>query len=517
MPNYKQGLNRNQQLLFPPSLNEYVDENNPVRAIDSYVDSIDLATLGVFTSSGGSDGQPAYHPALLLKIYLYGYLNSIRSSRKLERELKRNVEMMWLCAGLTPGYKTIANFRKDNPSVLKQLFRDFVMLCRSVDLIDGAVVAIDGAFLRANASKNQLISEKMTRKDMESVEEKITEYLSSLEYSDTCENKEMTPVVPKQYLERLKKYKTRLSSNLHTLKEHNATQFCKSDPDATLMRKPAHHLMAYNTQIAVDGKYKFIVATDISTKGVDLDQLYPLSIQAKEATGNKEIKVAADAGYYNPKEIKRCVDEGIDVYVPIQDKQKKQKDRGKFPRDAFHYNEANDCYHCPNDKILKRQKTTYENKGIKRFMYYGTRSVCKVCPLRSQCLPEKTPAKRLWRWEHESLITEHRTKMQTPKARTMIKQRAALAEHPFGTIKQKLGWSHFLVRSKTKVAGENALIMLTYNFRRLLNLIGITLFQKLIRANKSGNLESIKQEIAEYLAVLDFIRAFFRQKVNLRT
>ena len=163
MPNYKEGLNRNQQLLFPPSLDEYVDENNPVRAIDSYVDSIDLDALGIFTCNGAFEGQPAYHPALLLKIYLYGYLNSIRSSRKLEREIKRNVEMMWLCEGLTPGYKTIANFRKDNPSVLKQLFRDFVMLCRSVDLIDGEVVAIDGAFLRANASKNQLISEKMTR------------------------------------------------------------------------------------------------------------------------------------------------------------------------------------------------------------------------------------------------------------------------------------------------------------------------------------------------------------------
>lgn len=149
-------------------------------------------------------------------------------------------------------------------------------------------------------------------------------------------------------------------------------------------------------------------------------------------------------------------------------------------------------------------------------MYFGAHSVCKVCPLRSQCLPEKTPAKRLWRWEHEALISEHRTKMQTPMARTMIKQRAALAEHPFGTIKQKLGWSHFLMRGKTKVAGENALIMLTYNFRRLLNLIGITLFQKLIRAYKSGNIESIKQEIAEYLAVLDFFGAFFLQKMSLR-
>jgi hypothetical protein len=159
-----------------------------------------------------------------------------------------------------------------------------------------------------------------------------------------------------------------LSRNLNTLKEHNVTQYCRSDPDDTLMRKPAHHLMAYNTQIAVDGKYKFIVATDISTKGIDLDQLYPLSIQAKEATGNKEIKVAADAGYYNPKEIKKCVDEGIDVYVPIQNKQKQQKDKGLFARDAFVYDEVNDCYICPNDKVIKRKKTIYEKNGITRLM-----------------------------------------------------------------------------------------------------------------------------------------------------
>lgn len=401
MPNYKEGLNRHQQLLFPPSLDEYVDENNLVRAIDSYVDSIDLATLKVFTSKGGSEGQPAYHPALLLKIYLYGYLNSIRSSRKLEREIKRNVEMMWLCEGLTPGYKTIANFRKDNPSVLKQLFRDFAMLCRSVDLIDGEVVAIDGAFLRANASKNQLISEKMTRKDMESVDKKITDYLSSLEYRDKCENEETKPI-RKQYIDRLKKRKAKLDTDLYIIKERQVNQYCKSDPDATLMRKPAHHLMAYNTQIAVDGKYKFIVATDISR--IDLDQLYPLSIQAKKATGNKKIKVAADAGYYNPKEIKKCVDEGIDVYVPIQDKQKQHKDKGMFARDRFVYNEAKDCYICPHDKVLKRRKTIYEKNGIKRLMYFGTQSVCTVCPIRSQCLPPKTPAKRLWRWEYESLI-----------------------------------------------------------------------------------------------------------------
>ena len=515
MPNYKEGLNRNQQLLFPPSLDEYVDEDNPVRAIESYVDSIDLSALGVFTSSCGSDGQPAYHPALLLKIYLYGYLNSIRSSRKLEREIKRNVEMMWLCAGLTPGYKTIANFRKDHPKVLKQLFRDFVMLCRSVDIIDGAVVAIDGAFLRANASKNQLISETMTIKDMKVVDEKITEYLSTLEYSDTCQNNETTPLVSKQRLDQLKKRKAKLSADLNTLKERQVNQYCKSDPDATLMHKPAHHLIAYNSQIAVDGKYKFIVATDISSKGIDHDQLYPMAIQAKEVTSNDQMKVAADAGYYSSKEIKKCSDEGIDVYVPEPDKQKKQKDKGKFSRDDFHYDVDKDCYICPNDKVLKRFNSISQSKGLIRFIYQGTGSVCKVCPLRSKCLSDTAKTKRLNRWEHEAIVTAHRKKMSTPEARDMIKKRGALVEHPFGTIKQKLGWSHYLVRGKIKVAGENALIMLTYNFRRLLNLIGITLFQKLMKAQKSGNLESIKQEIAEYLAGLHFFGLFFRQKISL--
>jgi len=515
MPQYKEGLNRHQQLLFPPSLDEYVDADNPVRAIDSYVDSVDLGAMGLLTCSNASDGQPAYHPALLLKIYLYGYLNSIKSSRKLAREIKRNVEMMWLCEGLTPGYRTIANFRKDHSEIFKKLFREFVVLCRSIDLIDGTFVAIDGAFLRANASKNQLISEQTTQKDMASVEQKITEYLSALEYSDTYETKEATPIVSITHLEKLKKRKTKLRTDLQTLEEQDATQYCKSDPDAKLMRKPAHNLMAYNTQIAVDGKYKFIVATDVSTKGTDIDQLYTMTTMAKEATGNEAMKVAADTGYYNPKEIKKCLDANIEVYVPLPNKQQSQKERGKFPRDAFTFNEEKDCYICPENQPLKRMASTQEKNGITNLIYSSNNPTCKACPSRSQCLPDATGAKRLYRWEHEAIITEHRKKMQTSKAKNIMKQRAALAEHPFGTIKQNLGWSHFLMRGKTKVAGENALIMLTYNVRRLLNLIGMTLFQKLTKALKTGNLESIKQEIAEYLAVLHFFWDLLRHKSEL--
>lgn len=195
----------------------------------------------------------------------------------------------------------------------------------------------------------------MTLKDMESIEEKIRDYLSSLEYSDSCENEKTKPI-RKQYIDRLKKRKAKLNNDLYILKERQVNQYCKSDPDATLMMKPAHHLVAYNSQIAVDGKHKFIVATDISSKGVDLEQLYPMATQAKDVIGNEKMKVAADAGYYNPKEIKKCVDENIDVYVPIQDKQKQHKDKGMFARDAFVYDEAKDCYICPNDKVIKRKK-----------------------------------------------------------------------------------------------------------------------------------------------------------------
>ena len=511
---FKEGLNRKQQLLFPPSIDDYIGKDNIARTIDSYVEILDLSALGFMGSKANNmlDGQPAFHPGLLLKIYIYGYLNKIRSSRKLETEIKRNIEMMWLTQGLTPSYKTIANFRKDHPEPLKKVFKEFVLLCKNIELIEGKLVAIDGAFLRANASKNQLVMKSTTTKDLENIDSKIEKYLTSLDYSDR-EDKQNDVITPlTDNIDKLKIKKKKLEDDLAMLEKLGTNQYCKSDPDANLMKKPAHNLLAYNTQIAVDNSYKFIVATDVSSKGSDLDQLHSMATQAKDAVQNNAMVAVADTGYYSSKEIKKCVDDNIEVVVPIADNQKPQKVRGKFSRDAFIYNQESDNYTCPNDKILKKAISTQKKNDKVNFIYRGTSAMCKACPLREQCLPEKTACKSIYRWEHEAIAEMHVKKMQTDKAKAIIKQRGSIVEHPFGTIKQNLGWSHFLVRGKEKVAGENALIMFAYNFKRLLNLIGAALFQKLLIALKEGNIEAVRKEIAAYIAGFWLIRDYFAQK-----
>lgn len=488
--------------MFPPSIDEYVDENNAVRAIDAYVEMLDVVALGFSKAAlNSADGQPAYHPKLLLKIYVYGYLNKIRSSRKLEIETKRNIEMMWLCANLKPSYKTIADFRKENSKPLKKVFREFVLLCKEVELIDGSLVAVDGAFLRANASKNRLIMKKNVEKDLQTINANIEEYLKTLEYADAQEKKEKNLKPPTDDLDKMKKRKTKLDQEIKLLEEMGLNQYNRTDPDAKLMVKPAHNLMAYNAQIAVDSKYKFIVATDVSGDK-DIDKLSQMAHHIKEVTQNDAMVLTADAGYYNSKEIKKCVGENINVYVPSIHRSYMQKAKGKYTREAFVYQQNTDSYLCPNGQYLIRSTATQYKNGKVNHVYQGNSSMCQGCLLRSACLPDKTAFKKLFRWEDEGVIEQHLEKMQTEEAKVIMKQRAALCEHPFGTIKRALGWDHFLVRGKEKVSGENALIMFTYNFKRLLNLIGIQLFQKLLKAVQTGKLEAIKQEIAAYIATI---------------
>ncbi len=499
--NYKEGLNRKQQLLFPPSLDEYILDDNPVRVIDSYVDILNLTELKFKNlSKSSNDGQPAFHPRVLIKIYIYSYINKIRSSRAIEKESKRNVELMWLTQGLTPSYKTIANFRKDNYEALKQLFKEFVLLCKNIDLIDGNLVAVDGAFLRANASKNSLIMKKTLEKDLVVIDKQISEYLKTLDYSD----KEKQPLnliskLPKN-LRKLKYKKEELSENLKLLDDLGKTQYNRTDKDATLMRKPSHNLMAYNSQIVVDDTYKFIIATDISTKGSDTDQLHKMAIQTKEILDKEELDITADMGYNNAIEIKKCYDDNINPIVPLSNKSKKQKDTGKFTREKFIYNSTDDNYMCPNNQILvKRLVPQIRENGRVNFKYSGTSTSCKACPIKDKCLPTKTAYKTIFRWEHEEIIEKHNIKMQTVESKIIIKKRGSIVEHPFGTIKRTLGWDHFLVRGKDKVSGENALIMFSYNFKRLINLIGVNLFQKLIIALKNNDINAVKKEIVAYI------------------
>lgn len=501
---YKQGLHRNQQLLLPPSIDDYVDENNTVRAIDSYVEILDLKKLEFCNTrkSNRNDGQKAYHPKLLLKIYIYGYLNKIRSSRALEKECQRNIELMWLTQRLTPSYHTISDFRKDNPKALKQVFKEFVLLCKNIDLIGDGIKAVDGAFLRANASKNTLVTKVTLTKDLSKIEKDIQEYLVSLEYSDKQTSlQNIADKLPKD-LRKLKYQQEELSRNLQLLEKMGKTQHNTTDPDASLMIKPAHNLMAYNSQIVVDEKYKFIVASDISSKGNDVKQLYKMAKQTKE---NLELKrddsldIVADTGYYSAKELRKCEEDNINAIVPEANRGQVQKDKGKFTRERFTYNKSQDCYICPNNQILHKRATPQEKNEKTNFVYSSESAICKTCSIKDKCIPSKTFYKQIFRWEDEYIIEKHQQKMQTQEAKEIIKRRGCIVEHPFGTIKRNLGWTHFLVRGKEKVSGENALIMFTYNFKRLLNLIGIILFQKLINAVRNGDLRQIKEDIVEYI------------------
>lgn len=510
---YKQGQDKIQPLLFPPSIDDYVDEDNSVRVIESYVDILDLKELGFEDTrkSRRDDGQKAYSPSLLLKIYIYGYLNKIRSSRMLERECKRNIELIWLTSNLTPSYHTIADFRKNNPKALKQVFKEFVILCKNINLIDGKLTAVDGAFLRANASKNQLIMKTTLTKELKKISDEINDYFKILDYTD----QEKQPLnllskLPKD-LRKLKHQRQDISENLKLLELMDKTQYNKTDSDANLMIKPSHNLMAYNSQIVVDSSFKFIVATDIMTNVSDMKNIYTMAKQTKEILQVKNLDIVADTGYASHKEIKKCVDDNINPFIPLANIQQVQKAKGFYSQDDFKYDKDNNVYICPNNQYLIKKDSHRIQRDKVEILYGLSSSICKICSLSNKCLSPSVSSKKIYRWEHEDVIEKHKIKMKTEEAKEIVKRRGSIVEHPFGTIKRTLGWDHFLVRGKEKVSGENALIMFTYNFKRMLNLIGINLFKKLIIAIKKDDLTQIIKDIEEYILIFSVYLAYFIQ------
>ncbi|WXU00708.1 MAG: hypothetical protein Ctma_1437 [Catillopecten margaritatus gill symbiont] len=275
------------------------------------------------------------------------------------------------------------------------------------------------------------------------------------------------------------------------LEQHNKKQYNKTDPDASLMQKPAHNLMAYNSQIVVDDKYKLIVATDITSCGTDINQLHKMAKQTKAILATDSLTIVADTGYDNHQQIKQCYDDGITPIIPGRNLVKVQQNKGKFSRDKFVYNADIDNYICPNNKILAKQNQPQTKPNGKiNFGYATRRKDCKQCPLKSQCLPDKTLMKRIYRWEHQVMLDKHYDKMQTKEAKTTIKRRGSIVEHPFGTIKRGLGWDRYLVRGKEKVSGENALIMFSYNFKRVINILGVTGFIAMTLALETGNIDT---------------------------
>ena len=277
------------------------------------------------------------------------------------------------------------------------------------------------------------------------------------------------------------------------------------------MVKPAHNLMAYNSQICVDDKFKFIVATDVTSQGTDKQELHHMAMQTKEVITSPDLVILADKGYYSAAEIKKCVDDGIKTLVPYAQTGQQQKNAGKFTKDKFVYNAEKDCYICPNNEEIPKSISSNVRNGRLMFIYRPKISTCTACPIKDKCLGKTTRYKQIQRWEEQELLDKYYQDLETPESKVLMKKRGSIVEHPFGTIKRSLGWDHFLVRSKKKVQGENALIMFTYNFKRLLNLIGIALFKKLCLAIKNKDLTQIREDIAKYILIFRLYLVYLLQ------
>jgi transposase len=482
--NYKEGQNRHLALLFPPSLDEYVSEGNPVRAIDVYVETLDLAALGFRNSEPGlTAGQPAFHPGLLVKLYLYGYLNGIRSSRKLEREAVRNVEAIWLAGNLRPGYKTIANFRKDNGKALRAANRDFILLCRHLGLLGGEEVAVDGSFFKGDASKDGIYTADRLERQLAELDRKIGDYQARMDAQDAADDgaglgslSEDAGLAEKIRL--LKQRQAEKKALQDRLEKSADTQVSTVDPDARLLSKRGQAVDGYNAQIAVDGKHKLVVAAEVTQDGNDTRQLVPMLDKAQDILQSSHLVGLGDTGYYSGEQIKLAGERGYEVYVPVPKKECAVIEEGRFTRERFAYDAADDCYRCPQGERLDKGGQPVEKRGRRVWVYQSRREGCDACPLRKQCLSERADTKKVTRWEHEDVVDRHRAHMAGGAAAGRMRRRASLAEHPFGTLKHRAGMHHFLMRGLEKCRGEFSLMALCYNLTRVLNILGIDKFRE---------------------------------------
>lgn len=480
---WKCGASRDQSSLLPPRIEDYVAPDNPVRAIDAYVDRLDLKKLG-FRHSGRviGVGQPPYHPGDLLKLYIYGYLNQVRSSRRLEREAGRNLEVIWLLKGLQPGYRTIAGFRAENRAALTRANIAFVRLACDFGLVGGTLVAIDGSFFHGDASKGSIKTSRQLAEQIVAIECDLAAYEAVLEANDAAEAERPSGGGDGgngsdigQKIAALMAKRAQAQADLDRLEESGETQVSRTDPDARLLTKSGQTVAGYNVQIAVDDKHKLIVASEVVNDGNDTGQLYAMAKAAKEALGVTKLQAAADVGYYNGIVLKTCEDDGIVAYVPQAERTSRLQAQGRFTHAEFIYDAAANAYRCPAGALLLSMAGRKKSRSGRIDIRYASRKAdCDACPLRRRCVTDKTRTRTIQRWEHEDVLERHRARMKN--AEGMMRRRSGLVEHPFGTLKCRAGYRHFLVRGFDKVRGEWSLMALCYNLHRLFTILGADKF-----------------------------------------
>ena len=479
MKRFVEGEDRSQSTLFPERLDDYVGEDNPVRVVDVFVDELDLGDMGFNRVEPLATGRPSYHPSVLLKLYIYGYLNRVQSSRRLEREAGRNVEVMWLTGRLMPDHKTVANFRKDNGPAIRKVCAQFVGLCRQLDLFAEASVAIDGSKFKAVNTRDKNFTRGKVKRRMDQIEESVARYLHQLDSADrqepsrarttTTERLNSKIKTLKDEMHRLQKLETRMLAT-------PGQQISLTDPDARSMATSGRGsgMVAYNVQSAVDTKHHLIVAHEVTNTGSDRSQLATMAKQAKAALKTDKLDVVADRGYFNSSEILACEEAGITVTLP-KPMTSSNRIRGRFVKQDFVYLAADDVYRCPAGEHLIYHFTSVE-KGLTLYRYWT--NACRTCTIKDQCTSGKE--RRITRWEHERVLEAVQQRLDEHPER--MRQRRETVEHPFGTIKSWMGYTHFQMKTLKHVGTEMALHVLSYNLKRVMKIMGAATLIAAMRA-----------------------------------
>lgn len=469
MKRFVEGAERTQSILFAATLEEYVSEDNAVRLIDAFVENLDLAVLGFAGAMPSHTGRPSYHPVVLLKIYIYGYLNRIQSSRRLEKEAQRNIELMWLTGRLTPDFKTIADFRKDNGQAIRNVCRQFILICQEMDMFGESEVAIDGSKFKAVNNRDKNFTDRKLKARIEQLEESIAAYLDELDRADR-----QPTLLPKTRVEHIQKKIASIKRRIaefrqlgEQLQAEPDQQISLTDPDARSMATSGRGtgIVGYNVQTAVDTKHHLIVAHEVTNVGHDRTQLTSMAVLARQATGKSRLTVIADRGYFSGQEIRTCEQQG---FVPLVPKPLTSGNRaqGLFDKRDFIYVEKHDEYLCPAGQRAPWRCSSVEN-GMTIHKYWS--SACPKCAMKSQCTTGEQ--RRIARWEHEDVLERMQQRIVQRPNLALVRRRTV--EHPFGTFKAWMGATHFLMKTLSKVKTEMSLHVLAYNMKRMMRIIGV--------------------------------------------
>jgi transposase len=481
MKRFIEGIDRSQSTLFPDRLEDYIAEDNPVRVIDVFVEALDLRGLGFESVDPSATGRPSYHPSVLLKLYIYGYLNRVQSSRRVEREAQRNVEVMWLTRQLMPDHKTISDFRKNNGKAIVGVCREFVGVCRRLELFSQALVAIDGSKFKAVNNRDNNFTEAKMKKRLERVEKSIARYLSELDKADRAE-----PAVAEAKVERLQEKLETLKDEMARLKVLDKRmqaapdkQLSLTDPDARSMATSGKGsgMVGYNVQTAVESKNHLIVAHEVTNVGNDRAQLVPMAERARGAMDMEELSAVADRGYFSGTQIVDCEEAGITTFVPKPLTSSGRK-TGRFTKQDFVYEPEHDGYRCPAGEHLTQRFSTVE-KGLTLNVYSASVFTCRGCAMKARCTGG-THQRRIRRWEREDIVDAMLARLDEDPEKMQLRRQTV--EHPFGTLKAWMGATHFLTKTLPRVSTEMSLHVLAYNMKRVMNLLGVGVLMEAMRA-----------------------------------